>query len=144
MRALAAALLLGAPLASAALPAAAIAATAPTSGKTASGLEYQVLRPGDAKGAHPGPNDTVTVHYRGMLADGTTFDASRYDEPITFALSEVIPGWTEGVQLMTVGAKYRFVIPPALAYGEQGAGGVIPPNATLTFDIELLAINPSQ
>lgn len=144
MRAITAALMLVLPLAPAALSAPAVAANAPASGKTASGIEYQVLRPGNPKGAHPGPTDTVRVNYRGMLADGTTFDASRYDEPITFPLSEVIPGWTEGVQLMTVGAKYRFVIPPALAYGERGAGGVIPPNATLTFDIELLAINPPE
>lgn len=121
-------------------PASAAAVHAPLSGRTASGIEYRVLRP--AKGAHPGPADTVRVNYRGMLASGLTFDATRYDEPITIRLDEVIPGWTEAVQLMTAGSKYRFVIPPALAYGAEGAGGVIPPDATLTFDIELLAINP--
>lgn len=125
------------------LSAPATAATAPaTSGKTASGIEYRTLRP--ASGPHPGPADTVRVNYRGMLANGATFDASRYDEPITFRLDDVIPGWTEAVQLMAVGSKYRFFIPPALAYGDEGAGGVIPPNATLTFDIELLAINPQD
>lgn len=144
MKAIAAALILTGLTGPAALSAPALAADAPTTGTTASGIAYQVLRPGDRKGAHPRPTDTVKVNYRGMLADGTTFDASRYDEPISFRLDDVIPGWTEGVQLMTVGAKYRFVIPPALAYGERGAGGVIPPNATLTFDIELLAINPPE
>ncbi|OHT19734.1 MULTISPECIES: FKBP-type peptidyl-prolyl cis-trans isomerase [Edaphosphingomonas] len=128
------------------LPATAAPTAQPAMQKTASGIQYQVLRPArtKGKGPHPAATDRVQVNYRGMLADGTTFDASRYDEPATFALDEVIPGWTEGVQLMEPGAKYRFIIPPELAYGEGGAGGVIPPNATLTFDIELLAINPPE
>ncbi|WP_380875289.1 hypothetical protein ACFB49_04060 [Sphingomonas sp. DBB INV C78] len=125
----------------AALPAApALAAPAVT--KTASGIEYQVLRKG--KGPRPAATDRVQVNYRGMLADGTTFDASRYDMPVTFPLDQVIPGWTEAVQLMEVGSKYRFVIPPELAYGDAGAGADIPPGATLTFDIELVAINPPE
>lgn len=126
------------------MPSVSAAASSPAIGRTASGIEYQVLRKGKGKGAHPVATDSVQVNYRGMLADGRTFDASRYDEPVTLRLDEVIPGWTEAVQLMTVGSKYRFVIPPALAYGAEGAGGVIPPDATLTFDIELLAINPSE
>lgn len=141
MKSVFAALFLGTALVPATSPALA-AAQAPATGKTASGIEYRVVRPG--KGAHPGPSDTVRVNYRGMLANGATFDASRYDEPITMKLDEVIPGWTEAVQLMPLGSKYRFTIPPALAYGDEGAGGVIPPGATLTFDIELLAINPEE
>jgi FKBP-type peptidyl-prolyl cis-trans isomerase FkpA/FKBP-type peptidyl-prolyl cis-trans isomerase FklB len=110
---------------------------------TASGLQYQVLREGE--GEHPLATDTVLVHYEGRLADGTVFDSSyARGEPASFPLDHVIPGWTEGVQLMTPGAKYRLIVPPELAYGEAGAGGVIPPNATLTFDVELLAIAPRQ
>ncbi|SNS77643.1 FKBP-type peptidyl-prolyl cis-trans isomerase FkpA [Sphingomonas laterariae] len=140
MRALFAALALAV-----ALPAApALAANPAPMVKTASGIEYQVLRKAKGKALRPAATDRVRVNYRGMLADGTTFDASRYDEPVTFGLDEVIPGWAEGVQLMEVGSKYRFVIPPALAYGSAGAGGVIPPDATLTFDIELIAINPQD
>ncbi len=109
---------------------------------TASGLEYKVEVMGT--GPKPGETDTVTVNYRGTLMDGTVFDSS-YDrgQPATFPLNQVIPGWTEGVQLMPVGSKFIFYLPPELAYGAQGAGGVIPPNAALIFEVELLAI-PSQ
>jgi FKBP-type peptidyl-prolyl cis-trans isomerase FkpA/FKBP-type peptidyl-prolyl cis-trans isomerase FklB len=105
---------------------------------TASGLQYKVLEPGS--GASPSATDTVTVHYRGTLLDGTEFDSSyARGEPISFALDRVIPGWTEGVQLMQVGSKYQFWIGPQLGYGEAG-GGPIPPNATLVFEVELLGI----
>ena len=107
---------------------------------TASGLEYKVLRKGT--GAKPTPADRVTVNYRGTLVDGTEFDSSyKRQEPSTFELGQVIPGWTEGLQLMRVGAKYRFWIPPQLAYGAHGAGGVIGPNQVLIFDVELLKID---
>jgi len=107
---------------------------------TASGLKYEVLKEGS--GAKPSATDNVTVHYKGTLTDGTVFDSS-YDrgQPATFPLNRVIKGWTEGVQLMTVGSKYRFTIPPDLGYGAAGAGGKIPPNATLVFEVELLKIN---
>lgn len=107
---------------------------------TASGLQYEVLVEGS--GAKPTATDQVTVHYKGTLTDGKVFDSS-YDrgKPATFPLNRVIPGWTEGVQLMSVGSKYRFTIPPKLGYGAAGAGGVIPPNATLVFEVELLKIN---
>lgn len=107
---------------------------------TGSGLQYMVLRQG--AGAMPRPTDRVRVHYHGTLLDGTVFDSS-YDrgQPAEFALNQVIPGWTEGVALMPVGAKYRFWIPGALAYGPRGTpGGPIGPNATLVFDVELQAI----
>jgi FKBP-type peptidyl-prolyl cis-trans isomerase len=107
---------------------------------TASGLEYQVLRAG--KGAKPKPTDKVTVNYRGTLVNGTEFDSSyKRQAPSTFQLNQVIPGWTEGLQLMRVGSKYRFWIPAQLAYGAHGAGGVIGPNEVLIFDVELLKIN---
>jgi FKBP-type peptidyl-prolyl cis-trans isomerase len=104
---------------------------------TASGLQYQILR--DCDGANPTAASTVTVHYRGTLQDGTQFDSS-YDRgtPASFPLNGVIAGWTEGLQLMSVGERFRFVIPPELGYGAAGAGGSIPPNATLTFEVELL------
>lgn len=107
---------------------------------TASGLKYEVLREGD--GPKPSATDSVTVHYKGTLTDGTVFDSS-YDrgQPATFPLNRVIKGWTEGLQLMPVGSKYRLTIPPELGYGAAGAGGKIPPNATLVFEVELLKIN---
>lgn len=109
--------------------------------ETASGLQYMVLVESD--GASPEASDSVTVHYEGRLLDGTVFDSSyERNEPVTFALNGVIPGWTEGVQLMTVGSKYRLFIPAGLAYGARGRGPDIGPNATLVFDVELLAIVP--
>lgn len=107
---------------------------------TASGLQYEVLTEGT--GPKPKATDTVTVHYKGTLTNGKVFDSS-YDrgEPISFPLDRVIKGWTEGLQLMSVGSKYRLTIPSQLGYGAAGAGGVIPPNATLVFEVELLKIN---
>ncbi len=106
---------------------------------TASGLQYEVLTEGT--GPRPTAADTVAVHYEGKLLDGTVFDSSiARGQPAVFPLANVIPGWTEGVQLMHVGSKYRFTIPPDLGYGARGAGGVIPPNAVLVFDIELLGV----
>ena len=106
---------------------------------TASGMGYQVLSEG--KGASPKASDTVKVHYRGTLPDGKEFDSSyKRNEPTEFPLNGVIKCWTEGVQLMKPGGKSRLTCPPSLAYGERGAGGVIPPNATLHFEIELLEI----
>lgn len=105
---------------------------------TDSGLQYKVITMGD--GAKPVATDTVKVHYRGTLLDGTEFDSSySRNEPITFALDRVIPGWTEGVQLMPIGSKFVFYVPSELAYGEAG-GGPIPPNSTLQFEVELLDI----
>jgi FKBP-type peptidyl-prolyl cis-trans isomerase len=105
---------------------------------TDSGLQYQVIVMGD--GAKPAATDTVTVHYRGTLINGEEFDSSySRNEPTTFQLNQVIPGWTEGVQLMPVGSKFKFFIPPSLAYGPNG-GGPIGPNATLVFEVELLGI----
>ena len=107
---------------------------------TPSGLQYEVISEG--RGEKPTYFDTVMVHYEGTLIDGTVFDSSySRGEPISFPLSGVIPGWTEGVQLMSEGSSYRFVIPSDLAYGPSGAGGgAIPPNSTLIFKIELLGI----
>jgi len=106
---------------------------------TVSGLQYEILT--DGTGPKPLPGDTVRVHYEGRLLDGTVFDSSiARGTPAEFPLRQVIPGWTEGVQLMPVGSKYRFTVPSDLAYGPSGAGGVIPPNAVLVFDIELLGI----
>jgi FKBP-type peptidyl-prolyl cis-trans isomerase FkpA len=106
---------------------------------TKSGLVYRALTEG--KGASPGASDKVKVHYRGTLADGTEFDSSyKRGEPIEFPLNRVIPCWTEGVQLIKVGGKAKLTCPPGIAYGSRGAGGVIPPNATLQFEVELLGI----
>lgn len=104
-----------------------------------SGLQYKVLREGE--GRKPAATDSVQCHYEGTLVDGTVFDSSyRRGEPATFPLNGVIKGWTEGVQLMAEGAKYRFFIPYHLAYGERGAGQSIPPYAALVFDVELIKI----
>lgn len=101
-----------------------------------SGLQYQVLKEGNGK--KPSATDQVVCHYEGTLIDGTVFDSSyQRNQPATFGLNQVIPGWTEGVQLMQEGAKYRFFIPYNLAYGEHGAGAQIPPFAALVFDVEL-------
>ena len=109
---------------------------------TESGLQYKVLTMGD--GAKPAATDTVKVHYRGTLLDGTEFDSSyARNEPISFALDRVIAGWTEGVQLMPVGSKFMFYIAPELGYGAAG-GGPIPPNATLIFEVELLDIEAQE
>ena len=107
---------------------------------TASGLQYEVLQEGT--GAQPGPNDQVTVHYTGKLLDGTVFDSSvDRGAPATFGVTQVIPGWVEALQMMKEGAKWRLFIPSALAYGPNGAGGVIGPNAMLIFDVELIKVN---
>jgi FKBP-type peptidyl-prolyl cis-trans isomerase len=106
---------------------------------TDSGLQYEVMTA--AEGAKPTIDDTVSVHYAGTLIDGTEFDSSiARGEPASFPLKGVIPGWTEGLQLMNLGSKYRFVIPSDLAYGERGAGQSIGPGATLVFEVELLEI----
>jgi peptidylprolyl isomerase len=110
---------------------------------TASGLQFIEIAPGTGETAQPG--ELVAVHYRGTLADGTEFDSSyARGEPIEFVLGRgmVIPGWDEGIGLMRRGGKARLIIPPNLAYGSQGAGGVIPPDATLTFEVELVEISP--
>ena len=106
---------------------------------TASGLQYEVLEA--TIGQKPKATDTVRVHYEGTLIDGTVFDSSyKRGESISFPLNGVIKGWTEGLQLMSVGSKYKFFIPYQLAYGERGAGGSIPPYAALIFTVELLGI----
>ena len=109
---------------------------------TESGLQYEVLEEGEEGGKSPAATDLVKVHYHGTLVNGDVFDSSvERGEPIVFPLNRVISGWTEGVQLMSEGDKYRFVIPADLAYGERGAGsGQIPPNATLIFEVELLEV----
>ena len=108
--------------------------------KTPSGLSFKELRPG--KGEMPGVQDNVSVHYRGLLTNGKEFDSSyKRGEPSTFALTSVIKGWTEGLQKMQPGGKYVLVIPPDLAYGEAGAGEMIPANATLIFEVELIKID---
>jgi FKBP-type peptidyl-prolyl cis-trans isomerase FklB len=109
---------------------------------TASGLQYQILQEGT--GANPKPTDQVTVHYKGTLLDGKTFDSSyERNEPATFVVGQVIPGWVEALQLMKVGSKAKLFIPPALAYGESGAGQDIGPNALLIFEVELLKAEPA-
>ena len=106
---------------------------------TPSGLQYEIVKRGD--GPRPTAGDSVTVHYTGKLIDGTVFDSSEErGEPATFGVTQVIPGWVEALQLMNVGSRWRLFIPSALAYGPQGAGGLIGPNQTLVFDVELLAI----
>ncbi|MDR0828896.1 MAG: FKBP-type peptidyl-prolyl cis-trans isomerase [Prevotellaceae bacterium] len=110
---------------------------------TESGLQYKIVTLGT--GEKPAATDNVTVHYEGKLIDGTVFDSSiARGEPITFPLNQVIKGWTEGVQLMPVGSKFIFYIPSELGYGEQGAGGTIPPGATLIFEVELLETSPAE
>ena len=106
---------------------------------TQSGLQYEVLEEGS--GERPKATSKVTVHYAGRLLDGTEFDSSfKRNQPATFGLNQVIKGWTEGVQLMTPGSKYRFFIPAQLAYGDQGAGQMIGPGETLVFDVELISV----
>ena len=107
--------------------------------KTASGLVYKSLVEG--KGEKPAATSTVKVNYKGTLIDGTVFDASeKHGGPATFPLNRVIPCWTEGVQKMKVGGKAQLVCPPSIAYGDRGAGGLIPPGATLVFEVELLGV----
>ena len=109
---------------------------------TESGLQYEVIEAGD--GPVPGADDSVEVHYRGTLLDGTEFDSSyKRGEPVVFGVDQVIAGWTEALQLMPVGATWKLYIPPELAYGAGGAGNVIGPNAALTFEVELLSM-PSE
>lgn len=110
---------------------------------TADGLEYEIEKQGS--GTPPGPNDRVTVNYTGMLPDGTVFDSSKlHGAPATLPLADVIPAWVEGLQLMKPGAKYKFYVPPKLAYGERGAGLKIGPNQALVFEVELLKIEKSD
>ena len=109
---------------------------------TESGLQYLVLKEGDGK--KPGPNDVVTVHYTGRLIDGTVFDSSvERGEPATFAVGQVIPGWVEGLQLMSEGAAWRLFIPSNLAYGSHGTGP-IQPNSTLIFDVQLIKVESKK
>jgi len=120
----------------------ALAATAAQAGapeKTASGLVYESLK--DGTGAQASPEATVQVHYRGTLANGTEFDSSyKRGQPATFPLNRVIPCWTEGVSKMKEGGKAKLTCPPNIAYGAQGAGAAVPPNATLTFEVELIKV----
>jgi FKBP-type peptidyl-prolyl cis-trans isomerase FklB len=108
---------------------------------TETGLQYEVLVPGT--GEEPTPDSRVTVNYQGFFRDGTIFDSSQ-GEPVEFPLNQVIPGWSEGIRLMRVGGKNRLYIPSALAYGSQGASDVIPPYATLIFEVELLGVNAQE
>jgi FKBP-type peptidyl-prolyl cis-trans isomerase FkpA len=119
---------------------AALAAAAKDAGASvsATGVVYKSIK--DGAGASPKASDSVKVNYRGTFPDGKEFDASR-GNPISFQLNRVIPCWTEGVQKMKVGGKAKLTCPSATAYGPRGAGGVIPPNATLVFEVELLAVN---
>ncbi len=127
----------GTPATPAAPAAPAAAASAPVT--TASGLVYESIREGT--GESPKATDVVKVHYRGTFLDGKEFDSSyKRGEPTEFPLNRVIPCWTEGVQRMKPGGKARLTCPPAIAYGAAGAGGVIPPNATLRFEVELVSV----
>ena len=102
------------------------------------GIQYEILK--DAEGPKPGPTSEVTCHYHGTLIDGTVFDSSvKRGTPATFPLNTVIKGWTEALQLMSVGSKWRLFLPPAMAYGDRQAGAVIGPNSTLIFEVELLS-----
>ncbi len=124
-------------IAAAAVAPAVLAQTATVT--SSSGLVYQSLK--DGTGASPAATDVVQVHYRGTFPDGREFDSSyRRGQPTEFPLNRVIPCWTEGVQRMKPGGKAKLTCPPAIAYGERGAGNVIPPNATLNFEIELIAV----
>jgi FKBP-type peptidyl-prolyl cis-trans isomerase FkpA len=115
------------------------AAKEPGAKVTASGLVFRSHQ--DGQGPSPMASDKVKVHYRGTFPDGREFDSSyKRNKPIDFPLNAVIPCWTEGVQLMKVGSKAKLTCPPSIAYGARGAGGVIPPNATLQFEVELIAI----
>jgi FKBP-type peptidyl-prolyl cis-trans isomerase FklB len=108
-----------------------------------SGLEYRIIAEGD--GPIPKPDEIVTVHYRGSLLDGTEFDSSyKQGEPVTFPLQGIIAGWSEVLQLMKTGSKWQIFLPPELAYGERSPGPAIPPNSTLIFEIELIAVNPAK
>ena len=108
---------------------------------TESGLQYRIINPGDPTAKHASATDTVSCHYEGWLLDGTLFDSSlQRGVPAEFGVNQVIPGWTEALQLMNPGAKWHLVIPSELAYGAQGAGGVIPPHSALIFDVELLKV----
>lgn len=108
-----------------------------------SGLQYRVLKEGPGKS--PKATDMVTVHYRGTFVDGKEFDSSHSrGKPATFQLDKVIRGWTEGLQLMKEGAKFQFVIPPELAYGDRGIGGRVAPNATLVFEVELISVGETK
>jgi FKBP-type peptidyl-prolyl cis-trans isomerase len=123
-----------------AAPAAAVSASKGDWKTTASGLKYQVMKQGTGT-VSPKATDTVKVHYHGTLLDGTVFDSSvERGEPISFPLNRVIAGWTEGLQLMKVGDKFKFEIPPDLAYGPNSPSPKIPPNSTLVFEVELLGI----
>ena len=113
-------------------------ATKPDVTVTDSGLQFRVLAPGTGK--RPGPKSTVTVHYAGSLIDGTEFDSSRTHGPVSFPLNRVIPGWTEGLQLMREGERAELVIPQELGYGPEGSQGAIPPYQTLVFDVELIRV----
>ncbi|MDP2821289.1 MAG: FKBP-type peptidyl-prolyl cis-trans isomerase [Sulfuritalea sp.] len=118
---------------------AAAAAQAGTPEKTPSGLIYESLK--DGTGAKPAPTDSVQVHYRGTLANGNEFDSSyKRGQPATFPLNRVIPCWTEGVAKMKEGGKAKLTCPPGIAYGSRGAGAAVPPDATLTFEVELLKV----
>jgi len=113
--------------------------------RTESGVVYEILKEGPDGGASPAATDKVTVHYEGTLPDGTVFDSSyERGQPATFGLNQVIPGWTEGVQLMSEGDKFKFYLPPELAYGERGAGDDIGPNQALVFEVELIKVGEPE